>query len=417
MSDSAPGFAEADFGVSLLDWITGEGVKTQSIAHLIASYCAFLNDHGFAIRRCNLATATVHPMMVNSRHVWLDAPGDPGAINPAVIVARRQYHLGGAMIDEVHFNSRSETNPQYVVSPFYQVERVGELYEPILTAGSIQPFPVFDDLARIGCTAYFAVRLNSFAGLSQRFGLATDLAGGFDERRRNALRASIRLLTLHLNTLVERDVKQTLALVYIGQDPGHRVCAGMIRPGQVVSLDAAIWFSDIRGFTATSEGLEPQALVERLNAYFEVISAAIYGAGGEILKYIGDAVLAIFPVGDGDAKAACAAALAALRDGRARLAALNDAFASRGELPIAHGVGLHVGTASYGNIGGRERLDFTVIGRAVNLASRIESMCKTLDADALCSGDFAAAAAIDEPALGKFDLKGVSGQVAIHGIG
>jgi len=224
-------------------------------------------------------------------------------------------------------------------------------------------------------------------------------------------------MTLLLNAIVEQNTKETLARVYVGQDPGRRVCDGMIHPGQVVSIDAAIWFSDLRDFTATSEGLEPEALIERLNIYFEAVAAAIYGAGGEILKYIGDAVLAVFPVGDDrDRAMACRAAMVALRDVEQRLIELNRRMAECGEPEYSHGVGLHVGTTSYGNIGGRERLDFTVIGRSVNIASRIEGQCRPVGASALCSAEFAALADVPSHSLGAFHLKGVAGQVDLHAI-
>ena len=409
-TSSLEGFPE-----SLLDWIANDGAASESIPLLIDSYCRFLNSHGFAIRRCNLATETVHPLMGNTRHVWFDRATDPGPINPAVIVERRQYHLAGSMIDEVYFNGGSQKNPQYLASPFHRVEELGELYETVRPAGQDQPFPLFNDLATLGCTAYSAFRLNNFAGMLQKLGLSTDRPGGYDEARRAALRASVAMLTLHLNTLVEHDTKRTLARVYVGDDPGRRVCAGMINLGEVVSLDAAIWFSDIRGFTHSSDGAVPERLIERLNGYFETVASAIYGSGGEILKYIGDAVLAIFPVGeDGDRRAACEAALAALDRADAGLDALNRHYAELGEDPFAHGVGLHVGTVSYGNIGSRERLDFTVIGPAVNLASRIEGMCKELGKSALCSDLFADAACPTAEPLGAFALKGIADPVALH---
>lgn len=408
---------DTSFRGALLEWARSEALAARSIAALLDSFCRFLNSHDLDIRRCSLGTETVHPLLTNTRHAWFNQVADPGKINPGGIVSRHQYLFGAAMIDEILFATSGPNNAALAASPFSLLAQNREVHAPILPAGEPQRYPVFDDLAVLGCTDYYCTTLPSFAGKVQRIGIATGLSGGFGSTAIDRLRDGMTVLAMPLNTLVEYNLKETLARVYVGRDPGSRVCAGMIRPGQVVSLDAAIWFSDIRGFTETSEGLEPQALVERLNAYFEVIAAAIYGAGGEILKYIGDAVLAVFPVENSDAKAACVAALAALHDARARLAILNEEFAARAELPVAHGVGLHLGTASYGNIGGRERLDFTVIGRAVNLASRIESMCKTLDADALCSGDFAAAADLGGAPLGEFELKGVSGTVAIHRIG
>ena len=413
-----PSSKREGFSDRLLEWATFDAARTPSIPRLIGSFCDFLNRDGFAIRRCNLLTETVHPLMANSRHVWFDRATDPGPINPAVVVERKRHDLrDGQMIDEIFFNVAGSTNPQYLASPFHQVDRHGEFRAKIRPAGDPQLFPLFDDLAALGCTGYYADRLHSFAGLSQKLGLATDRPEAFDEPLLVALRASIRAMTLHLNTLVEFDTKRTLARVYLGDDPGRRICAGMIHVGEVVSLDAAIWFSDLRGFTASSHGFSPERLIERLNDYFAAVAGAIYAEGGEILKYIGDAVLAVFPVGDGGEHRACSAALAALASAEARLIDLNYRCSEAGEPGFAHGVGLHVGTVSYGNIGSRDRLDFTVIGPAVNLASRIEAMCKELDEPVLWSRPFAEAAKGADRRLGDFKLKGIDEPVALFSPG
>lgn len=405
------------FRDDLLDWATDEGAVSKSVAVLLNSYCRFLCRQGFAIRRCNLATQTVHPLMHNTRHVWFDRTTDPGPINPAVVVARHQYAFGESLIDEVYFNSGSQKNPQFLASPFFVIEEKGELHEAIRAPGAPQRFPVFEDLAALGCCDYYGAVLRNFSGMLQKIGLATDRAGGFGEKGLGELKESLRLLSLLLNTVVESDTKNTLATVYLGQDPGRRVCAGMIHRGEVVSIEAAVWFSDLRNFTASGEVLPPENVIERLNAYFESIVGAIHKAGGEVLKYIGDAVLAIFPVSEErGAKAACAAAAAALHDAEKRLASLNEHAIAQGEPEFAHGVGLHFGTASYGNIGGGERLDFTVIGRAVNIASRIESQCSQLGASALCSREFVELAGLSSRSLGSFNLKGVAGQVELHSL-
>ena len=400
------------------DWLTQVGAKATSLPELIDGFCRFLNAHGYRIRRCNLATDTVHPQMTGMRHVWFDRAADPGPINPAVVVARRQYNLGPALIDEVFFNAGSQQNPQYLASPFYKVEQQGELYDTVRRAGSEQPFPVFRDLAEIGCTAYFGLKLDSFAGMLQKIGLATARRGGLSEAQRDDLRWSLLLLTLHINTLVEFSIKNTLARAYIGRDPGRRVCEGMIALGRLVTLDAAIWFSDLRGFTVISEKLSPEQLIESLNSYFAAVVEPIYEHGGEVLKYIGDAILAIFPVADlGSPAAACRAALASAQAADANLLQVNAERCEKSMLRLEHGVGLHFGPVRYGNIGSSERLDFTVIGREVNVASRIESMTKALGEPLLCSDDFRDAAGVDLRRVGEFPLKGVSATMPLHAPG
>ena len=403
------------FRDSFTAWLTSRGVAHRSLPDLLDGFCRFLNANGFQIMRCNLATETVHPLMTSTRHVWFATMTDPGEINPAVVVDRRQYQIGEALIDEVFFNAGSEESPQYVASPFYQVAKHGELYETIGPVGCVQPFPVFNDLAVIGCTAYFGLRLNSFAGMLQKIGLASARPGGLSPKQIQDLRWSLSLVTLHVNTLLEFAIKNTLSRVYVGQDPGRRVCDGMVALGAVVSLDAAIWFSDLRGFTQISEGLTPEKLIESLNSYFEGVVGAIYEQGGEVLKYIGDAILAVFPLEKfGDCNQACAAALAAVDTSAARLDALNARRGGQGMPLMHHGVGLHFGTVKYGNIGSRERLDFTVIGREVNIASRIEGMCKELHQPVLASQAFANNSPLPMKSLGSYALKGVAGDVSLY---
>jgi adenylate cyclase len=381
---------------------------------LLDAFCKFLNAEGFAVRRCNLATETIHPLMTGSRYVWYDEAIEPGPLNPSVIVARRQYRVGAALIDEVFFNSGSQHTAQYLASPFYQVELHGELFAHIGPPGVTQPYPVFDDLAAIGCTSYFGLKLVSFADMLNKISLATARPGGLELERCDDLRWSLRLLALHIDTLIESNIKNTLARVYVGRDPGQRVCDGMISVGALVSLDAAIWFSDLRGFTSISESLSSEELVEGLNSYFEVVVGAIYAHGGEVLKYIGDAILAVFPVASfSDNREACEAALAAARSSTAALVDLNELRARGGAPAFTHGVGLHLGKAQYGNIGSKERLDFTVIGREVNLASRVEGLCKETGEEILCSGALAECCA-GTRSLGSFALKGFGEPVLIH---
>jgi adenylate cyclase len=189
----------------------------------------------------------------------------------------------------------------------------------------------------------------------------------------------------------------------------------MISLGAVVSLEAAIWFSDLRGFTQISEGLSPEQLIESLNIYFEEVVGAIYEQGGEVLKYIGDAVLAVFPVEKFDNRyQACAAALAAVNASTLRLADINSKRGEQGLPLFHHGVGLHFGAAKYGNIGSKERLDFTVIGREVNIASRIEGKCKELQQPALASGAFADYSPLPMKSLGLHELKGIAEAVPLY---
>ncbi|QGN54111.1 hypothetical protein GKE62_05685 [Novosphingobium sp. Gsoil 351] len=395
-------------------WLIGEGARARSIPDLLDGWCSLLNREGFEIHRCNLATEAVHPLVTNTRHVWFPHSADPGAINPAVIIARRQFQLGEAMVDEILFNTGSQRNPQYLASPFAKVEEVGELYELVRPTGEQQPYPLFDDLAKAGCSAYYARRLTNFAGLLQKIGLSTMRAGGLDPARLADLRWSLDLFTLRLDTVMENIAKETLARCYVGVDPGRRVCDGMISRGAIVSDEAVVWFSDLRGFTTIGETLDEAGLVTSLNDYFDAVVPAIYAQGGEVLKYIGDAVLAVFPYrAHPDPGSACRAALDAARNGTQMLKRINARRSDAGQPLLRHGVGLASGTFSYGNIGARERLDFTAIGSTVNLASRIEGLTKEAGRTVLCTGDVGQQSGLEMTSVGSFTLKGIAQPVEL----
>jgi len=192
------------------------------------------------------------------------------------------------------------------------------------------------------------------------------------------------------------------------------VLEGMITPGDVMSVEAAMWFSDLRGFTELSWKLSPTELVADLNQYFTVVVDAINEQSGEVLKYIGDAVLAVFPTDHfGATAAACQAALTAAQNAGTRLAEINDERTVQGKVALLHGIALHVGTVQFGNIGTLQRLDFTVVGPEVNLTSRIGGLCGQLDAEILCSD--AMVRVIDAPvrSLGIHSLKGIGEPVEV----
>jgi adenylate cyclase len=180
------------------------------------------------------------------------------------------------------------------------------------------------------------------------------------------------------------------------------------------TIRAVIWLCDLRGFTALSERLPRDALIELLNEYLGAMCAALDAGGGEVLKLIGDALLGIFPVVAEEPAAACNRALDAAQKAQAALAALNATRTEAGKPMIDYGVALHVGDVMYGNIGGENRLDFTVIGPAVNLAARIEGLCGELGRPVLLSADFVTASGVPAQALGTFVLKGLAEPQAIY---
>jgi len=190
------------------------------------------------------------------------------------------------------------------------------------------------------------------------------------------------------------------------------VLEGQIRRGSGETINAVIWLCDLRGFTNLSESLSRETLIELLNGYFGAMCDAVAGEGGEVLKFIGDAMLAIFPIG-ADRTATCRAALTAAERAQAALVVENRRRDKAGLPRIDYGLALHVGDVIYGNIGSDTRLDFTVIGPAVNLTARIESLCRQLGRQLLLSSEFVEAGGMSATSLGRFTLKGVGSEQEI----
>jgi adenylate cyclase len=234
------------------------------------------------------------------------------------------------------------------------------------------------------------------------FLFATHAPGGFSSTMLNDIQTVVWAFTALARGNRWRGIAHTIATTYVGPTTGRRVLEGKMRLGEVERRDAVVWFSDLRGFTAMSMTLTPEMVVARINVMFECVAGAIHDAGGEVLKLIGDAVLAIFPYADENgAKDATEKAL--------------QAASQLGTLPLglSVGIGLHRGEVAYGNVGAPDRLDFTVIGRTVNLASRIESMTGHLGAPLLASHDIAVLAPLQFRSLGHHPLKGIDEPVEL----
>jgi adenylate cyclase len=301
-------------------------------------------------------------------------------------------------------------------SPFYHLlESGGTEMRYRLARGETAVFPALEELAAEGQTDYF--------GMVQRFDKdkaigemdcflsrwTTERPGGFDGSEIAALRRLTPALGLAIKSTSLVRVAQSLVEAYLGRDAGKRVLKGSITRGSVERIHAVIWFSDMHGYTSLSERLATDQLIPLLDDYADAAVSAIHGAGGDVLKLIGDGVLAIFEADD--PAAASLAALAAERDMRGKLAELEERRLASGAPVASIYLGLHIGDVFYGNIGSKDRLDFTVVGPAVNEANRISSMCSSIGRNILTSAAFLNALPEHERAnfasVGRFALRGV----------
>jgi adenylate cyclase len=271
-------------------------------------------------------------------------------------------------------------------------------------------FPIVQDLRSEGYTDYIVHSVPFADGSHKALSLATRRPSGFDADELKLFEAMIPAVAFNLEVQALRRTARTLLDTYVGQQSGGRVLEGQIQRGTGETIRAVIWLCDLRGFTNLSEALSRDALIDLLNCYFGPMCDAVASQGGEILKFIGDAMLAIFPIGQdtaNDTAKTCQAALIAAERAQAALGEENERRGKAGLPRIEYGLALHLGDVMYGNIGSDTRLDFTVIGPAVNLTARIESMCRELGRQLLLSSEFVKAGGIVAKSVGTFALKGV----------
>lgn len=271
-----------------------------------------------------------------------------------------------------------------------------------------------DELLEAGFTDFLAVPIHFWGKWVGAFTFATKHTAGFATEQVQLLRAVEHALAAIVQPLAQDLVTSTLLRTYLGRDAGERVFQGNVQRGDGELLRAAVWMSDVRRFTWLSSQLEPAALLQLLNQSFEATVEVVEAHGGQVLKFMGDGLLAVF-LGEGET--ACTSALRAAVALRVRLEQLRAERQAQGLVFTDLGVGLHYGDVNYGNIGAPGRLDFTVIGSAVNLAARIEGLCSTLGQSVLASEAFSSRAPAQWSPVGEHRLKGVDAPVQIYAPG
>jgi adenylate cyclase len=345
---------------------------------------------GLPLLRVTLHSSTLHPQYLGATFVWFRTTGQ----TVQTLIAH-----------EVADMIRPEDNP---------VRRVvvgGEtLRRRLDLADSVLDFPILHDLKVQGATDYLALPVASAHGkYNYMVSYVTDRPGGFIESEIADLTRVSQRLPVVADMYSQRAIARNVLIAYLGAKTGPRVLAGQIRRGTGEEISAVLWSSDLRGFTARSDRLPGDRMIALLNALFDAQAKAIHDHGGEILKFIGDGLLAIFPIDAGSTAADAARhALDAAAEALSAVRRLGDDPAMAGEPPLNIVVALHAGTVIYGNIGAADRLDFTVIGPAVNLVSRVEAVAKALDLPLVESDDFARACGRPLRSLGLHQLRGLS---------
>ncbi len=338
---------------------------------------------------------TLHPDIFGRTFFW--RPGEEVVVNP----------LGFEVAD----------SPEYRSSPLAVMYDTGREVRSRLDDPQSRRFPLFDDIRGEGVTDYIAVPLLFIDGSIHGSSWTTRQPGGFGDDELAALRTIVRPLTRIIEIVNVRRTFLSLLDNYVGNSAGERIMGGQIRRGHADTMHAAIWLSDLRGFTALSDRLPAETVVDILNHYFDCQVSAIRTHGGEVLKFMGDGLLAVFPIAeaDDDSRRVCGQVLEAARESRTSVAALNYPIGETVER-FRFGVALHVGKILYGNIGGGNRLDFTCIGPAVNLAARLEKIAGRLNRTIVASEGFAGICAGGWGELGEFPIAGFAKPERVYGL-
>jgi adenylate cyclase len=384
-----------DRAESIVAWTLSVGLDERDQAELMAGYCDRLLAAGVPLWRASSGADALHPLIEAQGHRW----------------------RVGERIREEFFprDSTPEREEEWLQSPWRWMIENGQnqLRRRLEHGEGTNQFPLLADLAAQGGSDYWAriVPFGEQGGLRTVRGLATSWAtrepGGFAESDLALIEATLPAFALACKATMAVGTARTLVATYLGRDAAERILRGEIERGQVNTVRKVLWFSDLTGFTRIADTLPREQLLDLLNACADCLVGVVHQHDGQVLKFMGDGILAVFDGADG---AACERALDAAAAARAAMARLNRER-SAADLPVTgFTLALHEGEVLYGNVGSRDRLDFTVIGPAVNEVGRIQAMSRSLDQPILISASFAAACGQQRARLvsvGRYALRGV----------
>jgi adenylate cyclase len=392
-------------------WLVERGMQGLPLGEQIAGFCRKVSESGFSMKRAQMGMYTLHPKYGSHTFLW---------------------RAGVEGIEHVPRERDILNRDAYLKSPVHHMRSRGLLrLRRRLDTGEQDEFVLFPELRAEGLVDYAAFivpydprEADRFVGELDAggdpqapgraldgifFSCSTDRPQGFDEAELEQVAGVLPYLAISAKSRLTYDIANTILETYIGGDAGRRVLTGSIERGSAEAIRAVIWFSDLRGFTKLTDSLPRDLLVATLDDYLEAMAAPVHAHNGQILKFMGDGLLATFDLTGRDASAVCGEALAAAAALRDSFPILNGARAKAGKPIMEFGLALHLGEVLYGNIGASERLDFTVIGPAVNEASRIQALCRPLDRSVLISSSFReiAGAGCELESLGLHTLRGV----------
>lgn len=381
----------------LVQWVWERGWMIANLPDLVRGLGHSINEANIPLMRLRLTLRTLHPQLAGLSHVWLRDGDTIEEFWPPLSILREETFLR---------------------SPYALLyQGAGAVRRRLDIPQIMLDFPILEELRAQGATDYVALPLVFTDGRINAITIATDRPGGFATAELQRMAELMPVLARLMEVHALRRTAKTVLETYLGRLTGERVLNGLIHRGEGEDIHAVIWLCDLRDSMALADSLPRQAFLDLLNEYLECMASAVIAHDGEVLKFIGDAMLAIFPLASDADNASpypanavpCFNAVAAAREAIGRVKALNQRRARRGEQPLGFGIALHLGDVMYGNVGAPGRLDFTVIGPAVNEVARLETMCKALARPLVISAKLAAVSPEKLVSLGVHKVRGMRG--------
>ncbi len=400
-------------------WLVEQGMRGLPLAEQIDGFCSEIVKRGFPMKRAQMGMFTLHPRYGAHSFVWQSnapiehKPRARSALDSDTYLKSPVHHMRSQGLTLMRCRLDEPAPQEFLIFPELRAEGLVDY------AAFIVPHSA-DDAAAFAREAAgdgeLATQRRTQDGTF--FSCATDRKEGFDERHIAQIAETLPYIALGAKSRLTYDVANIVLSTYLGSDASERVLTGNIVRGSTETIRAVIWFADLRGFTALTDSLPGALLVETLNDYLEAMAAPVHKYGGQILKFMGDGLLATFTLDGRNDAEICLKALRAAEELRNGLPTFNAERRASDKPVMQFGLALHLGEVFYGNIGASERLDFTVIGPAVNEASRIQALCKQLENPVLVSSSFHAATGRTQHLdfLGTHTLRGVQAPQEVYGL-
>jgi len=377
-----------------VDWLTDGARLTPRPETVLADLCDQLVEAGIPLWRVAVFVRTLHPEIMGRRFIWQQG--------------------GGVVVTEGSFDLLERD--QFLDSPFFAVIKSGRsIRRKLVGSDTLEEFSIFRELSAEGATDYLATPLIFTDGSVHVATWSTQQMGGFTDAQIIGIETIVKPFARVAEIRALQRTATNLLDTYVGHQAGERILAGRIRRGHTEAIHAVIWLSDMRSFTSMADRLPPQVLVDLLNRYFDCQVPAILTHGGEVLKFMGDGLLAIFPLAEGlaGARETCYRALGAAHEAQVTVDAIETPTNAHG---VRFGLALHFGEVLYGNICSGNRLDFTCIGPAVNLAARLEKVAAKLGRTVVASAEFVSHFSDEFVPLGEFSVAGFAAPQLVFGL-